>query len=398
MRAPASDSDPTSIQSLHSIYRRILAREGSRKFPRPLAGLEHAGRAAKRTIRTFLKHSHQRRDALDHRNSTVRQIVQMFKFAREFAVDPSAYYKHELYRPQNWQRRDRYLFEDEIGVLLHYLNARVSGEECAVLGDKIRFADRIRKAALPGVDTLVQMEQGRPLEPYGECPPNVDLFSKPVRSWGGDGGYRWRRLKDGLFAAPDGRAVDYQGVIDHLREPSKDGGRVLQACLENHHALKPVSGKGLSTLRIVTIRPPDEDPVIAAAAYRMPQGDSVADNFAVGGLAAPVELDTGRLGASRRKAGGEFDRHPSTGTRIEGLILPYWEEACRLALAAHREFARQVSVGWDIVITPDGVVLLEGNAVWGVDIIQVSHRRPLADTCAPRYIHAHFQASCPDLV
>jgi hypothetical protein len=41
------------------------------------------------------------------------------------------------------------------------------------------------------------------------------------------------------------------------------------------------------------------------------------------------------------------------------------------------------SVGWDIVLTEEGPLLLEGNAVWCVDLAQLSHRRPLAETPIP---------------
>src|SRR5690606_7466644 len=117
--------------------------------------------------------------------------------------------------------------------------------------------------------------------------------------------------------------------------------------------------------------------------FRMPKNDAVADNFSAGGIGAPVEIHTGTLGPGVVKEWGSCNHvrtHPDTGMKIEGFQLPVWAEAKRLALESHHEFASMPTVGWDIAFTRNGVVLVEGNAGWGVDLLQMAHRAPLADT------------------
>lgn len=90
------------------------------------------------------------------------------------------------------------------------------------------------------------------------------------------------------------------------------------------------------------------------------RADLVADNFAVGGLASPVDLATGRLGPARCKRIG-FEAlltHPDTSAPITGVILPYWHEAVDLALLAHQEFAEMPAVGWDVAITDSDPILV----------------------------------------
>ena len=50
-----------------------------------------------------------------------------------------------------------------------------------------------------------------------------------------------------------------------------------------------------------------------------------------------------------------------------------------LAAAAHRTFPSVLRVGWDLAITPDGPLLIEGNDDMGVESLQTVHDRPLTD-------------------
>jgi hypothetical protein len=124
----------------------------------------------------------------------------------------------------------------------------------------------------------------------------------------------------------------------------------------------------------------------------MAHGELIADNFAAGGLAAPVDLARGTLGLARRRARPfvPVEEHPDSGHPIEGTAVPFWNEALDLAIDAHREFRDMASVGWDVAITESGPVLVEGNAIWGVDSAQITHQRPLADTAVPACLLAHF--------
>jgi len=44
--------------------------------------------------------------------------------------------------------------------------------------------------------------------------------------------------------------------------------------------------------------------------------------------------------------------------------LPFWDEACALAETAARHFLPIRTIGWDVALTPEGPVILEGNFWW----------------------------------
>ncbi|MGH6892128.1 MAG: sugar-transfer associated ATP-grasp domain-containing protein, partial [Dongiaceae bacterium] len=60
--------------------------------------------------------------------------------------------------------------------------------------------------------------------------------------------------------------------------------------------------------------------------------------------------------------------------------VPNWQEIKSVALAAHNACPDRLLVGWDIALTPDGAVLLEGNAYPDVDFLQRVHRCPLGSS------------------
>jgi glutathione synthase/RimK-type ligase-like ATP-grasp enzyme len=53
--------------------------------------------------------------------------------------------------------------------------------------------------------------------------------------------------------------------------------------------------------------------------------------------------------------------HPITGTGIVGFQVPLWDESLRLTQEAAKLVPEVAYVGWDVAVTPDGPVLVEGN-------------------------------------
>lgn len=121
-----------------------------------------------------------------------------------------------------------------------------------------------------------------------------------------------------------------------------------------------------NTIRLLTIRD-SIGPFAVAAFHRFGTERSVpVDTFGRGGLFCSVDLCSGRIGPAVRltKSGvPEFlTCHPDSRAAVEGIFIPRWREALKgvLHIAEAVPFLRYV--GWDIAITPQGWVVLEGNA------------------------------------
>ena len=128
----------------------------------------------------------------------------------------------------------------------------------------------------------------------------------------------------------------------------------------------------------------------------MPVGTSAADNFDAGGIAAPIDVETGRLGRAVRKRGTAslvaVDAHPDTGAVIAGRELPQWRTVRAVTCRAHALLPSLGFVGWDVAITPDGPVLVEGNQSPCCMLSQMPSRDPLGTTA---YIQRILEIGAP---
>ena len=93
--------------------------------------------------------------------------------------------------------------------------------------------------------------------------------------------------------------------------------------------------------------------------------NSVNDNRATGGVGIGI-TDDGHL--MKNGMGHHFlvTKHPVTGFVFEGYQLPYWKEVKELVTNAHLLLPEITTIGWDVAITPDGPVLVEGNDNWEI--------------------------------
>ena len=71
------------------------------------------------------------------------------------------------------------------------------------------------------------------------------------------------------------------------------------------------------------------------------------------------------------KFGGKIDRHPDSGVIFDGYTVPLYHEALQLCLKAHSYFYGIHSIGWDIAISENGPVIIEGNDNWGIAMFQI---------------------------
>lgn len=173
------------------------------------------------------------------------------------------------------------------------------------------------------------------------------------------------RVKRDMGFTINGERVDAPDLDAHVGELDGD---VVVECVENHEYAAEVVPGSVNTIRVLTCVDPETDSLfVARAVHRFGNGanEGPTDNWSGGGFAAPVDLATGELGKLHTYAPETglcvLDHHPESGALVNGREVPGWDEVRRTVLAVADIHRENPWVGWDVVVTPDGPVILEGN-------------------------------------
>ncbi|HKP34395.1 MAG TPA: sugar-transfer associated ATP-grasp domain-containing protein, partial [Sphingomicrobium sp.] len=318
--------------------------------------------------------------------SRARQVADQLRLCVTSGLLPPWYYCFELYRPRGMAHAREYLTRGETKHGAYLLLAKARGSS-SPLGDKEEFARFCAERQVATLPVLFSAHDGevRWNGVTSHQLPRTDLFLKPVHGRGGRGAERWDYLGNGSYRDPRGNSLSASELVDRLRSLSRWQPILVQQRARNHPAMRDLSNGALNTIRMISCLDEREQPELIGAVLRMAVGDNMTvDNVHAGGIAAAVDLGTGRMHCATY-AGfdsnlGWIDRHPDTDARIARRVLPLWDQVCDLVRRAHAAFNDWVVVGWDIAIMADGPRLVEGNSGPDIDLIQRPLRTPFGDS------------------
>jgi hypothetical protein len=275
---------------------------------------------------------------------------------------------------------------------------RQLGVDYETLTDKGRFEEICHEHGFPAIQTIALVERGGVRWGRGRTDrglPGIDLISKPVDRKHGAGIRLWRWDR-GAYVDASGHRLAANVLLDRLIDDSRSGRLLIQPRVRPIESLASLARDGLCTARVVTSRPRSGTPGVQIAVLKMPTGSRLADNFAAGGIAAPVNLESGVIGAAVSKSvdgmvqGQVFGTHPDTGAPIAGSRIPDWDMTKKLCIAAHDRLREFHSIGWDVAITDRGPLLVEGNEDPDPVVVQQPGLEPLGRTNLIEHIMTFF--------
>lgn len=176
-----------------------------------------------------------------------------------------------------------------------------------------------------------------------------DIIAKPLEGSSGVGIERFT-------------SQHWQGrEADFLQELKDKQIGIIEERVIQHPKMMEMCPTSVNTIRIATLLG-DKKQGIVYAFLRIGTGN-VMDNVDQGGMAARVDLSSGKLltvGADKK--GNTYTEHPITHTPIIGFQIPYFEEAKAMCLKAAQKVPQMRFVAWDVAITEKGPVFIEGNS------------------------------------
>lgn len=314
-----------------------------------------------------------------------RQVVEQFSIALRYSISPKKYYVFELFRPERLRHAAAYVARYEFKGGLHtFLESRIDTPTRRILNDKAAFFRHCQDRGIATMPTYLLVKKDGEVErmlPFEGELPAIDLFVKPANGRGGRGCERWQYQGDGFYRDQNGTTRNTAELVRHLKVLASNRPVLVQQAMKAHPDLAQLAVNVLTSSRMMTIKNESGGFEATHAVFKSStKPEAIVDNFHKGGIVSRVNIKTGELGPASDAGVGQpcvwYETHPLTGATIKGRILPLWAETVALVERAHAAFPDRITIGWDVAITDQGPVIIEGNTQSGCDMIQRTHDVP----------------------
>lgn len=150
---------------------------------------------------------------------------------------------------------------------------------------------------------------------------------------------------------------------------------IIQEYIHQHEMLHSIFQNAVNTIRVQTFIQ-KKNVYIAGAMLKIGIGETCVDNVGLNQFVSLIDLESGKLLRTIRILShsipdivkGDFiveqNKHPETGAQITGGTIPFWNEVKKLSIYCSQKFEMFNSIGWDIAITDNGPIIIEGNVAW----------------------------------
>jgi hypothetical protein len=139
---------------------------------------------------------------------------------------------------------------------------------------------------------------------------------------------------------------------------------LIEECIKQHEDMNVLYDKSVNTMRMFTFYKNGES-FFLQAVLKIGNG-GVVDNFSSGGMYTYVS-DLGDVYVEAiDKDDNIYPTHPISNHKIVGFKVPMFKEAVELVKEAAKVIPEVAYVGWDVAISENGPVIVEGNCFPGV--------------------------------
>ena len=189
------------------------------------------------------------------------------------------------------------------------------------------------------------------------CENKSCFFAKPLNAFGGSG----------ITRETVDENTNFGELYDKLM---KNNQYLAEEAIVQHEKMNLLSPSSINTIRMVTLNFNGETHFMYAL-VRMSNGTEVVDNICSGGMYTAIGAD----GVIRKPAWCDatsvyYDAHPFSKTVFNGFEIPLFKEAVEMCKKAALVIPQVGYIGWDVAITPDRPVLVEGNTLPSYDMVQ----------------------------
>lgn len=254
-----------------------------------------------------------------------------------------------------------------------------------ILDDKLLFDQFAKESGIPRAPVFAVIDQDGSVQWSGtritmdelvaQVRPLGEFFVKKTRSYGGKDVHQ-------IKVGPDGSLNCCQRTFN-FRELARGSVYIVQEAVRQHPEMDEFNASSVNTVRLVTAWNQSTGAVecLTPGVFSIGRKNSGVANICSGSIGVGILAD-GSLANYGFRDGehGEpilVTHHLDYGYSFEGRQVPGYAEVKRVVLEAHRHLPEMRAIGWDVALSANGPIVLEGNTLFATGMLQVTSREPL---------------------
>ena len=188
---------------------------------------------------------------------------------------------------------------------------------------------------------------------------NPKFFAKPIKGTGGEGA--------GII---DTKGKDIENLYNKCQEQEF----IIESIVKQHKDLAKFNASTVNTIRIYSLLCADGKVRPLLGIFRAGRKGNDVDNFHCGGMAAVIDMKTGKISSNAiNREHLFFEKHPDSNVKFKGFQIPCWDKVIKAIEEAGLLLPQMRHIGWDVAVTDKGEVeLIEGNSMPNFDATQAA--------------------------
>lgn len=164
--------------------------------------------------------------------------------------------------------------------------------------------------------------------------------------------------------------------LEKYSEKLQKGFYICQNAVKQSEEMNKLNSNAINTLRVITVMKNGKARVLSALLRCGTKETGNVDNWAAGGFAIGINENgfLKKYGLYKPGHGLKSAIHPDSKVVFEEFEIPQLSLAYEIACRAHETLYNIGAIGWDIAITNEGPVFIEGNDNFEITLMQACDR------------------------
>ena len=170
--------------------------------------------------------------------------------------------------------------------------------------------------------------------------------------------------------------ITLDNINEEMYEMVCDNNYIFQEPIIQHDDLNKIYQYSVNPIRIFTFIDDNKKVNILPSFITFGRDNNVISNASHNSIFVNIDVITGALndyGYSYLQYGGHrFYEHPDTKIVFKNIKIPYFEE-CKNMVVEAASYIPYKLIGWDVAVTPDGPLIIEGNGRGSMGSIDIAY-------------------------